>query len=129
MTEFEDQLWKLQHPEAWWAEPSDECATFSHPDGIGALQIFTYQKEIEVERSDLDMLAEQEIADGVAMTDCRLGEFNGFTGELDDDSQYWKLWFVSNGSTALSITYTCDIDDKDAEAGKIQQILYSLRAM
>jgi hypothetical protein len=127
MTEFEDQLWKLQYPEAWWAEPSDECTTFSHPDGIGALQIFTYLKEGEVERADLESLATQEIESGVVITDCRLGEFHGFTGELEDAGQHWTLWFVSNVSTALCITYSCDSADKDAEAGKIQQILYSLR--
>lgn len=127
MQDFEDQLWKVRLPETWWVEPSDDCTTMSHPDGIGALQIFTYQKEGEVERADLDVLAAQEMAAGIIMSDCRLGEFHGFSGASDEDGQYWKVWFVCAADCALCITYNCDSEDQSDEAGVVQQILYSLK--
>ena len=76
MNEFIDGLWQLKLPNKWQGEHGEECATFYHSDGVGALQIATFQKDGPVDDEDLAALA-----DSLPVTESRalrLGDFNLF---------------------------------------------------
>lgn len=129
MEEFIDSAWKVKLPNKWQGEHSDECATFYHTDGVGALQITTFEKEREVQPEDLQMLAEELLTPGIEISELRIGDFRGFSFELEDEAECWRYWFVSAGEFALAIAYNCDIEDRDKEAGVVLEILRSLRVL
>ena len=126
-TLFETDVWTVKLPKKWEGEHGDECATFFHIDGVGALQIQSFVKESDVDDDDLYLLAGELLTPGEELTELRVGDFNGFQVEREVEGEYWKHWFVSSGNCALAATYNCDEEDKLKEAGVVQEILRSLR--
>lgn len=124
---YETAVWTLTLPKKWQAESDDECTTIYHQDGVGALQIETFQKEGEVLPADLQQLAEPELAGGVEVSELRVGDFNGFTFSIQEDDEVWRYWFVAAGNCALVATYNSDIEGAEKEAGAVLEILRSLR--
>jgi hypothetical protein len=78
MATFESAWWSITPPPDWPAQDDKECATFSHPDGGGALQISSARKDAgSITIDDLREFAEPELPPAVNLESVVIGVFDG----------------------------------------------------
>ncbi|WP_348680733.1 hypothetical protein, partial [Marinobacter nauticus] len=95
----------------------------------GIIEPLHYSKEGMVTEEDLRGLAQEHIEAGAKLTETSAGDFKGFTLAFGSDNEFWQLWYVASGPTALFITYNCQAVDRDAEIESIKSMVSSLAAI
>ncbi|MBY6222762.1 hypothetical protein [Marinobacter nauticus] len=129
MNQFDGPNWRINLLPGWLGEHEEGCSIVFHPEGVGALEISSYSKEGMVTEEDLRGLAQEHIEAGAKLTETSAGDFKGFTLAFGSDSEFWQLWYVASGPTALFITYNCQAVDRDAEIESIKSMVSSLAAI
>ncbi|RBP68443.1 hypothetical protein [Marinobacter nauticus] len=129
MNQFDGPNWRINLLPEWVGEHEEDCSIVFHPEGVGALEISCYFKEGTVTEEDLRGLAQEHIEAGAKLTEASAGDFKGFTLAFGSDNEFWQLWYVASGPTALFITYNCQAVDRDAEIESIKSMVSSLAAI
>jgi hypothetical protein len=125
---FQTPTWSIEVPDGWTAVDEEEYATFQ-ADGdaqVGALQISAYQKDGPVTNEDLEEFAEEHLSAGAIATPVDHPAFEGFGIAYETDEEFWTEWYLRAGDQMLYVTYTCPVDDQDAEQDVIAEMLGTL---
>jgi len=126
MNKYVSTNWSLNLAEGWVSEFDDDCHTFYHPEGVGALQISAYTIETPV--TDEDLIENTGLdEDGIAhLGKNDWGQFHGYQLIYGVDNTFWRKWWLRNGNVLLFVTYNCDAQDTDIESTTINNIMASL---
>ena len=125
---FSSAWWSVELPPGWRGHRDRECVTFQADLPIGALQISAARKEnAPVTSDDLKDFAKERTRGKATLRPARIGEFDGFTSELEDDKASWREWWVRCKDIAIYATYNAPIGDAGTEIPLINMILASLR--
>lgn len=115
-------------PDAWKANEEEDRVTFTSESGVGALLISSYRNNgKEVTNDDLLHFAEDELVAGVDLQNISCGEFNGLGISYLVDGNYWRKWWLWQGSALLYVTYNCSAEDHSVEEEAVNQIMNSLK--
>lgn len=127
MKTIQTENWSLELPEDWEVEQDDICLSVWQSDGVGALQFSTARKDSPVTDSDLLEFAEDHLNRSANPVPVTLGEFSGFELCYEFQEIWWRLWFLRAGSTALFITYNCNVSNAGFEADVVDAVLANLK--
>lgn len=125
---FQTPTWSIEVPDGWSAVDEEEYATFQ-ADGeaqVGALQISAYHKDGPVTNEDLEEFAEEHLSAGAIPTPVEHPTFEGFGIAYEADEEFWTEWYLRDADQMLYITYTCPVNDQDAEQEVIADMLGTL---
>jgi len=122
--------YSLRYPDNWEAEDGEDCATICEPKhGAGALQISAYSTPLHQDPRDvlLEYLSDNDLAiDERRITSQQVERKSLCSYELTNDKGFERLWFISQGSYVLFVTYLCNLEDSGKEIGKVEEIIDSI---
>ena len=125
---YKSGWWSVELPDHWKANKEEDCVTFTSEDEVGALQIITYRREgRDVTNDDLLHFAEDELIEGVELQSISCGEFTGMGVSYLVDGNYWRKWWLWQGSLLLYVTYNCSAEDRLVEQEVVSQMMNSLK--
>ncbi len=126
MTTVTGEHWKVDLPDLWQVENSEECASFFCEDGVGTLQISSYEIDLPATNADLLDLASEYIQNGAQTKETQLGDFRGFTIRFSVENSMWREWYLCAKNVVLFATYNCDLSDIGKEDCEVRAILNTL---
>lgn len=127
---FDGDGWVAELAPNWESEEEEDCVAFFDPDGVGALEISTAHKEDgPIDAEELEEMATKCAPDGVELSACELGCWEGLSASFEDAGDAWRIWCVRSGSCALFITYNCNTDDRGTEDPVVDELLRSIRLL
>ena len=127
MATFESAWWSITPPSGWRAQEDKECATFSHPDGRGVLQISSARKDAgSITVDDLRELAEPELPPAVNLEPVVTGVFDGLHASFSRDHIHWDRWWLRNEQLMIYITYSCPEGMTSLDASAVHRALGTL---
>jgi hypothetical protein len=127
---FKALRWSIQLSKNWESEVNEECYTFFHPEGYGALQISDYTKDTPITDEDIIDLVEFNEEEKLHLRKVKFGDFEGLHLVYSDEKNtFWRKWWVKNDQLLLFITYNCDVKDKEYNVNTINKMLSSLRVL
>jgi hypothetical protein len=127
--EFISDWWAIRLEPGWFSAKDDECISFWHEDGIGALQIGAYRYDDEsIPETALAEFMQNQIPDGIAQEKTQSGEFSGVQVNYIEEGNFWRKLWVTKSSLLVFITYSCDAEDQTIERVSIERMLGSLKA-
>jgi uncharacterized protein DUF3805 len=125
--------YSLKYPPAWEVEEDEACVTIYDPhNGVGALQISAYRTPDH--QNPKSVLLEHLSDDGVTPDRKRIKvhKNNGKTVasyNYVESPWYKKIWFISQDTFLLLITYNCKTEHEGKEAGAVEEIIRSIRLL
>lgn len=126
MSDFEEIGWSLDVPDGWDAEDLDDVAIFSHPEGVGVLQVGGLEKDEVVTQEDLEQLAAEQLEAGLRPEKVIAGDFRGISFVQRGDGEFWQFWYLAADHLALEISYNCADDDRNEEIETVREMIGSL---
>ena len=127
MATFTSQSWQIDLADGWETEQSKHCITICHPDGVGALQISSFQKRGSISRDDLLEATNLDENTQQHLGEKQWGEFQGFQLVYAVDDTFWRKWWLRENNILIFVTYNCAHQDKDVEITAVNQMVCSLR--
>lgn len=140
MTEYEKKGWfKVELPEGWEADDSEDPVSFYHPEGVGALQATVQAprplkagEKVDVylmlraflQQTGVDIEAIEALRSTARGLDWATCEYKGESPEEED--LVWRVWMATNHDVMAFFTYACREEEKDAERAAVDGILASL---
>jgi|MudIll2142460700_1097286.scaffolds.fasta_scaffold860888_1 hypothetical protein len=120
---------ELDPAPGWEAETDEYCATVCHPDGVGALQLSSFQKQDGTLISRDDLLKATQLSEETIphLAEQVWGDFHGFQLVYSEEETFWRRWWLSNGSTLAFVTYNCGLQDSEVELEPVNKMLATLR--
>jgi hypothetical protein len=118
---YESTDWSLEIPDGWDHEQDDTCTTFTHPQGVGAFQVSSYQKEEAVTDGDL-----REFAGDIPLAAVSFGQFTGFRTRFSEDDTFWTRWWLRAGRQMVHATYNCPLSERGREDADVSAMVESL---
>ena len=126
---YESYWWSVELPPGWTASTEGECTTFRATPPLGALQISSARKNSgPVNDEDLREFARERLGHAPLLSAATYGPFSGFSAEREDESLFWKEWWLRSGQTMLYVTYNVIPKYKDSETDAVEAILRNARA-
>lgn len=126
MNKYKSTNWSIILDEGWESELNEECHTFFHPHGVGALQISAYTKGTTI--TDQDLLKntglDEEGISHLGKNDW--GQFHGYQLIYGAGDTFWRKWWLRNDKVFLFVTYNCDIHENEIEANIVNNIMSTL---
>lgn len=126
MSDFNEIGWSMDVPEGWDAEDLDEVAIFSHPEGVGVLQVGGMENDAPVTEEDLQQLAGEQIEAGLRAEKVIAGDFRGISFVQRANGEFWQFWYVAADRLALAITYSCSDEDRNEEIEQVREMIGTL---
>jgi hypothetical protein len=124
---YKSSWWSVELPSGWLGRDDDECVTFVHVDGVGALQISAYGSgNTEVTDDDLQEFSRDEMKENLGVERVSYGEFVGLGICERTVAGYWRKYWLRARSVLLFVTYTCNIENEGIEDYDVGRILNSL---
>ena len=120
--------WKLRLLAGWTDKREGAEHLLVSPDGDAVLGIRTTKMKRDLTEKDLRYLARDLIEDGYEPDGVKLGEFEGLAFRYEEDSFYWRQWYIRSGSVWLHINYDCPESDQGIHDAEIDTILATLAA-
>jgi len=121
----------LKYPPDWEIEEGNECVTIYDPrKGLGALQASAYRTPTPQNPKDvlLEYLSDNDVP--IEEKEIILHKTNGKTMasyEYIEGPWYKKVWFISQDSCLLLVTYNCKVEHKkEEEIDKVEEIVHSI---
>jgi hypothetical protein len=126
---YESHWWSVDLPPGWTASAEGQCTTFRATPPIGALQISSARKDSgPIQDDDLKEFVSERLGRNAQLSVAVLGPFAGFTSEREEESLFWKEWWLRSGQTMLYVTYNVVPKYKDSEMNSVETILRNARA-
>lgn len=123
---FKTKNWGVELLPGWQGQHYEECSIIHHPNGMSALQVSAYRKSTIVSLDDLTRLADEYLDTSADLEETQQGSFEGYTLDFDVDNEFWQHWYLRHESTALFITYNCEVSDRDQEVSAVKGMVSSL---
>lgn len=118
--------WSIDVLEGWEAEEHGDVAVFVRPDGVGVLQVVSYEQDEAVTAEDLEDLAQEHVANNEENTKIEIGDFSGTLYTLREEGEYWQFWYLAADRLAVVFTYSCAEDDRNVEIDEVREMVDSL---
>jgi hypothetical protein len=118
---YESTDWSIEVPEGWSHEDGESCATFCHPQGVGAFQVSSYRKDEAVTDENL-----REFAGEIPLAAITLERLTGFRTRFSEDDTFWTKWWLRAGRQMIHATYNCPLSERGREDAEVSAMLQSL---
>lgn len=126
---FESTWWSVTVPPGWMAEQNEDCATFYHPAGVGALQISAARRETgSVPLQDLQELAAKALPPAIRAKSVKVGALSGLHASYDQDGTHWDRWWLRSDQLLIYVTYNCESAEVGQENAEVLAALASLNS-
>ena len=124
----------LRLPDGWESETEDCVTTLRGPLGLGVLYVSggRHAGGRQAGFGGADFLARFLRSLGIDVEDAAIAASDGpgcriYSYGRDADGAHWRYWSVTDDETALLLSYTCDLTDREAETGDVDGIVSSIR--
>ena len=129
MSEYRSSWWSIDLLSGWAADEQVECVAFVRDDGVGALQISSYEHDSgTVPAGDLDDFTEGEFPDGATLEPVTCGVLSGVGVDYVADGNFWLKRWLHKGTLLVYATYNCDAADRDYELPDVNRMLATLKS-
>ena len=127
--------YELQLPDVWESEQGQDCLSLcDSTKSFGVLQVSVHQfpqdENVNPKNELIEYLKDQDFK--YAPGDIKTSNLNGKEiAEIkcvDQQEQFWKIWFIVQNNKMFFLTYNCDLKDKDSEIQTIEEIVKSIKA-
>lgn len=120
--------WSVAFPEDWEHDIEDDILAIATPAGESVLQIGSMSKdEGAVTEDDLWEFMDDAGVETDQIARVKLGDFEGLSASLQDDSNLVRYWVMRSGDVLLLATFRCPPGHAEADMGGIEGVLQSLR--
>ena len=127
MNVLETEWWTLALPPEWWADSEDDSILVGDRDDVGCIEITTLHKDKG--EFDLQEVRDIAVAESDSPQDWRkvnLGDFQGVSSSVVEESTAIREWYVMHGALLLFITYSCDEDNRGMDDAAVDELLDTL---
>lgn len=118
--------WSIDVLEGWEAEEHGDVAVFVRPEGVGVLQVVSYEQDEDITAEDLEELAQEHIANNEESSKIEIGDFSGTLYTLREEGEYWQFWYLAADRLAVVFTYSCAEEDRNVEIDEVREMVGSL---
>lgn len=126
MTNATEIAWSIDVLEGWEAEELGDIAVFSKHDGVGVLQVVSYEQDDVVTDEDLEEMAQEQREDGHNGTAVDFGDFSGRVYTLREEEEFWQFWYLAGDRLAVVFTYSCADEDRNVEVDEVREMVGSI---
>lgn len=117
--------WSIDLAEGWEGHDDGDTSVFTHPEGIGVLQITAMEADEDIRPEDLATFA-GEVPKKAQKENFRNRDFRGFSIALQSDGEYRHTWYLAAGRLAVVASYLCDAEDRNEEMPLVRDMVRSL---
>jgi len=111
------------------ADEQPECVAFVRDDGVGALQISSYEHASgTIPAGDFDDFTEGEFPDDATLEPVTCGALSGVGVDYVADGNFWLKRWLHKGPLLVYATYNCDAADRALELSDVNRILATLKS-
>jgi hypothetical protein len=103
---FHAEGWRIELASKWLDEPQENVASFFRADGVGALQISSYEAPSELTDEELLHDARTGVPQDTPPRPVICGHFSGFMAEYLESEAFWRKWWLRSGTTLVSLPTT-----------------------
>jgi hypothetical protein len=122
--------YSLKYPAEWELEENEECITIYNPnEGVGALQVSAYSTPADENPRDIlagYLLDIQDVFDKGRIRFDEVGKKKIATYDYINNHWYKKVWFISQESCLILVSYNCKVEHQEHELEKIEKIIRSI---
>lgn len=123
---LETDFWSIDLPEEWLAEQDDESIIIADQDGVGQLEITTFNKETDaVSDAELRTFVDEADSAGNA-TVVKVAALEGYCLRYEEDDESIREWYLRGEQLWLYITYSCDMENQGLDDAAIDAIMATL---
>lgn len=121
----------LEVPDGW-DMVTEDCVTTLRRQGTVYLSGARHSRGPQPGFGGADFLARFLRSLGLQVADQHIGHggypgWQVFSYRRDAGERHWRFWSVTDGETALLISYTCGTDEVGAEADEVEEMVRSAR--
>jgi len=124
-----NKYYRLNIPNNWEFEESDECTSFYNQSGVGVLQISAYRvpTNVDVKYELLEYLKDKNID----IEENKLKIQNKNNNKIASyyyytDKEFYKIWMIFKEKIFLFCTYNCLKGDENIEISTVEEIIESI---
>lgn len=120
----------LHYPSGWDIEEEEYVAVYNPKEGVGALHISAYQapESVDPKAELMELMSKENREVKLEHIETSIdGTKTVASYESVSAECFEKAWFVGDGSYLLIATYNCDVEDKQKELSKIEDIISSIK--
>lgn len=128
MSEEAETGWSIDLADGWEGHDDGDTSVFTHPDGVGVLQVTAMEGEAEITEQDLKTYA-GEAPKKAVKENFRNKQFRGFSIALQADGEYRHTWYLAAGQLAVIVSYVCDEEDRSEEMPLVRNMVKSLELL
>jgi hypothetical protein len=114
--------WSLDIPVGWIVNTQEDCATLTHPDGVGALQVSSHRRPVPLTDEDL-----RNFTGDLPVCPVTIDRLTGFHRRFCDQDTFWAKWWLRCGDRMLHLTYNCAVTDRGTEYEAVEAMIDSMR--
>jgi hypothetical protein len=126
MNKYKGSGWELNIEDSWVVEDTDGLISIYNPQGVGALQISSYSKDLIVTEDGLKELAQEHIDAGAKIDSYIQNDNKALTLAFGVDGEFWQHWYIAINHQALFVSYNCDVSERSVEIDTIKKIVASI---
>ena len=125
MNEETETGWSIDLADGWEGHDDGDTSVFTHPDGVGVLQVTAMESEEDISEQELKTFA-GEAPKKAVKENFRNKQFRGFSIALQADGEYRHTWYLAAGKLAVIVSYVCDEEDRSEEMPAVREMVKSL---
>ena len=123
--EAEETGWSIDLADGWEGHDDGDTSVFTHPDGVGVLQVTAMESDDDISEQDLKTFA-GEAPKKAVKENFRNKHFRGFSIAVQADGEYRHTWYLAAGKLAVIVSYVCDEEDRSEEMPLVRDMVKSL---
>jgi len=125
MNEETETGWSIDLADGWEGHDDGDTSVFTHPDGVGVLQVTAMESEADITEQDLKTFAgeapKKAVKENFRSKHCR-----GFSIAMQADGEYRHTWYLAAKNLAVVVSYVCDEEDRSEEMPAVREMVKSL---
>jgi len=125
MNEETETGWSIDLADGWEGHDDGDTSVFTHPDGVGVLQVTAMESEADITEQDLKTFA-GEAPKKAVKENFRSKHFRGFSIAMQADGEYRHTWDLAAQNRAVVVSYVCDEEDRSEEMPAVREMVKSL---
>ncbi len=125
MSEEAESGWSIDLADGWEGHDDGDTSVFTHPDGVGVLQVTAMESEADITEQDLKAFA-GEAPKKAVKENFRSKHFRGFSIAMQADGEYRHTWYLAAKNLAVVVSYVCDEEDRSEEMPAVREMVKSL---
>ena len=125
MNEEAETGWSIDLADGWEGHDDGDTSVFTHPDGVGVLQVTAMESEEDISEQELKTFA-GEAPKKAVKENFRNKQFRGFSIALQADGEYRHTWYLAAGKLGVIVSYVADEEDRSEEMPAVREMVKSL---